>query len=100
MFGGALRCRPGRIGDGDGMAWADAVVAQLTALPEMRLLRATTIVGQYDGNYLVAVERIGELLGPAAPAGLPRARLWHIRAPRVRLSARALERPTILPRHP
>src|SRR5260370_25284508 len=36
MFGGALRCRPGRIGDGDGMAWADTTVAALTALPEVR----------------------------------------------------------------
>src|SRR4029077_228229 len=48
-----------------------------------------------DGNYLTAVERVGELLGPAAPAGLPRQRLWHIRARRVVLAPGALERPLV-----
>ncbi len=94
-FGGALLRRSYRIGDGAGMEWASAVVAELAALPEMRLLPATTVLGHYDGNYLVAAERIGERLGPAAPAGLPRQRLWHIRARRVVLATGALERPLV-----
>jgi sarcosine oxidase subunit alpha len=95
VFGGALLRRSYRIGGGAGMAWADGVVAELATLPEMRLLPATTVTGHYDDNYLVAVERIGEQLGPAAPAGLPRQRLWHIRARRVVLATGALERPLI-----
>ena len=97
VFGGALLRRAYRIGDGAGMAWAEAVVAELAALPEMRLLPATTVTGRYDDNYLVAVERIGEQLGPVAPAGLPRQRLWHIRARRVVLATGALERPIVFP---
>ena len=96
-FGGALLRRGYRIGDDDGAAWAGAIVAALEAMPEVRLLPATTVVGHYDDNYLVAVERLGEQLGPAAPAGLPRQRLWHIRARRVVLATGALERPLVFP---
>ncbi|HEV2335669.1 MAG TPA: sarcosine oxidase subunit alpha family protein [Stellaceae bacterium] len=94
-FGGALLRRRYRIDGGDGKAWADAVVAQLAALPEVRLLSRTTVTGHYDANYLIAVERVGEGLAAAAPAGVPRQRLWHIRARRVVLAAGALERPLV-----
>ena len=94
-FGGALLRRSYRIGDADGRKWAAGVVGELQSLSEVRLLPATTIVGHYDGNYLVAVERVGELFGPAAPSGLPRQRLWHIRARRVVLAAGATERPPV-----
>ncbi len=94
-FGGALLRRPYRIGDRDGAAWVEDVLAQLSELPEVQLLPATTVVGHYDGNYLVAVERVGELLGPAAPSGLPRQRLWHIRARRVVHAGGAVERPFV-----
>jgi sarcosine oxidase subunit alpha len=97
VFGGALRRRAYRIGEGDGAAWAEGVVAELAGLPEVRLLPATTVIGHYDGNYLVAVERVGERLGPGSPAGLPRQRLWHIRARRVVLATGALERPLVFP---
>jgi sarcosine oxidase subunit alpha len=95
MFGGALLRRDYRIGDDSGMAWAESAVAELASMPQVRLLPATTVVGHYDGNYLVAAERVGELIGPAAPALLPRQRLWHIRARRVVLATGALERPLV-----
>jgi sarcosine oxidase subunit alpha len=97
VFGGALLHRAYRIEGGDGAAWAAGVVGQLRAMPEVRLLPATTVTGHYDGNYLVAVERVGERLGPNSPAGLPRQRLWHIRAGRVVLATGALERPLVFP---
>ena len=59
--------------------------------------RETTVLGYYDDNYLIAAERVGERLGPAAPAGLPRQRLWHIRARRVVLATGAIERPPVFP---
>jgi sarcosine oxidase subunit alpha len=92
VFGGALLRRPYRLGDADGAAWAAGVIAELSALPEVRLLPDTTVVGLYDGNYAIAVEQVGDRLGPAAPSGLPRQRLWHIRARRVVLATGALER--------
>ena len=96
-FGGGLRCRPARIGEADGMEWARDAVAALGAMPEVRLLPETTVLGYYDDNYLIAAERVGERLGPAAPAGLPRQRLWHIRARRVVLATGAIERPLVFP---
>src|SRR3954452_24789137 len=96
-FGGGLRCRPARIGETDGMEWARDAVAALGAMPEVRLLSETTVLGYYDDNYLIAAERVGERLGPAAPAGLPRQRLWHIRARRVVLATGAIERPLVFP---
>ncbi len=97
VFGGALLRRFYRIGDGEGAQWAAGAVAELATMPELLLLPETTVTGLYDGNYLVAVERVGERLGPAAPAGLPRQRLWHIRARRIVLATGALERPPVFP---
>ena len=95
LFGGALLRRSYRVGDSEGTGWAAATVAELEAMPEVRLLPDTTILGHYDDNYLIAAERVGEALGPAAPPGLPRQRLWHIRARRVVLATGALERPLV-----
>src|SRR5438132_1575481 len=92
LFGGALLRRSYRVGDGEGTAWAAAAIPELQAMPEVRLLPGTTVLGHYDDNYLIAAERVGEGLGPAAPPGLPRQRLWHIRARRVVLATGALER--------
>src|SRR5260370_31013036 len=39
-FGGALLRRPHRIGGEDGLTWAEETVAELAALPEVRLLPA------------------------------------------------------------
>ncbi len=95
IFGGALLRRSYRIGDSDGLAWVNETVAELDAMPDVRQLPGTTVTGHYDGNYLIAVERVGETLGPTAPLGLPRQRLWHIRAGRVVLATGAIERPLV-----
>ena len=91
LFGGALLRRAYRIGEADGTAWTASVVAELSRMAEVKLLPATTVLGHYDDNYFVAAERVGDLLGPGAPAGLPRLRLWHIRAQHIVLATCALE---------
>ncbi|WP_220503342.1 2Fe-2S iron-sulfur cluster-binding protein [Microbispora sp. H10885] len=77
--------RPGR-------AWASAEIAALAALPETRVLRRTTVIGHYDDNYVVAVERRTNHLGAAAPPGMARERVWRIRAKRVVLATGGHER--------
>ncbi|GAA1010875.1 2Fe-2S iron-sulfur cluster-binding protein [Acrocarpospora pleiomorpha] len=69
-----------------------------TAPPELvgaetRVLGRTTVVGYYDDNYLVAVERRAGHLGFGALAGVARERVWRIRAKRVVLATGAQERP-------
>ncbi|MFI7149089.1 FAD-dependent oxidoreductase [Nonomuraea sp. NPDC050022] len=76
-----------------GAEWAATMAAALEDLPEVRVLRRTTVFGYYDDNYLVAVERRTNHLGGAAPAAVARERVWRIRARRVVLATGAHERP-------
>ena len=62
-----------------------------TRLEGVRLRHRTTVVGYYDDNFVVAVERWTSHLGPAAPEQA-RERLWRIRADRVVLATGAHER--------
>ncbi len=73
--------------------WVGQVVAELAGLPEVRLLPRTTVVGYYDHNYLIAIERRTSHLGAAAPAWVARERMWRIRAAQVVLATGAHERP-------
>ncbi|HEX3860405.1 MAG TPA: sarcosine oxidase subunit alpha family protein [Stellaceae bacterium] len=97
LMGGVLLRRAYRIGEDAAQLWAAETLAELKTLPSVRLLPNTTILGLYDGNYLIAAERVGEALGRAAPVALPRQRLWHIRAARVVLATGALERLLVFP---
>jgi len=97
FFGGTLLHRAYRIGDSDGAVWVGDAVAELEMMPEVQLLPETTVTGLYDDNYAIAAERLGESLGPTAPLGLPRQRLWHIRARQVVLATGASERPLVFP---
>ncbi len=60
------------------------------------LLPRTTAFGWYPGGMIGLLERVTDHL--AAPArGLPRERLWHVRAERVVLATGAIERPLVFP---
>ncbi|GGK45215.1 hypothetical protein Ppa06_00920 [Planomonospora parontospora subsp. parontospora] len=90
---GALPLVSGESAGPPGAEWAAATAAELSRLPEVRVLPRTTVVGHYDGNHLVAVERRTAHLGAAAPAWMARERVWRIRARRVVLATGAHERP-------
>ncbi|MGN9842183.1 2Fe-2S iron-sulfur cluster-binding protein [Nonomuraea sp. H19] len=91
--GGGLLGTPDEVDGLPGAEWAAAAAAHLEGLPEVRVLRRTTVFGYYDDNYLVAVERRTNHLGAAAPADVARERVWRIRARRVVLATGAHERP-------
>ena len=95
VLGGALLGLGYGIDGRDGADWAAAVHARLAALPEMRVLTRTTLFGYYDHNSLAALERRTDHLGPRAPAGVARQRLWHVKARRVVLATGAHERPLV-----
>jgi len=95
-FGGSLLGRSVSLEDTPPAQWADGVLAELRAMPEVRLLARTTVFGYYDQNYLCALERRTDHLGPqAGKSGHARQRLWHIRAGRVVLATGAHERPLV-----
>ncbi|MFQ5955908.1 MAG: 2Fe-2S iron-sulfur cluster-binding protein, partial [Kiloniellales bacterium] len=94
-FGGALLDGGAEIDGGPALDWVAAAVAELEAMAEVRLLPRATVAGYYDHNYLTIVERVADHLGAAAPANLPRQRLWKVRAGQVVLATGAVERPLV-----
>ncbi|MFJ4719801.1 MULTISPECIES: sarcosine oxidase subunit alpha family protein [Streptomyces] len=80
---------------GPDTAWVADVRAALDAAPEAVVLARTTAFGSYDDNYVLALQRRTDHLGAAAPEGVSRRRLWHIRARRVVLATGAHERPLV-----
>ncbi|MEP9399531.1 sarcosine oxidase subunit alpha [Mesorhizobium sp. KR2-14] len=91
-FGGSLRFEAGAAIDGtDGWSWAQAAVAKLSAMDNVRLLSRTTAFGYYAQNFVGLVERVTDHL--ATPdRDLPRERLWQVRAKRMVLATGAIER--------
>ncbi len=74
----------------DGAARVESLLAQLRALPNVTLRRNTMATGLYDHGYLIAREALAD---HDPNAGIPRQRLWRIRAGRVVTATGALERP-------
>ncbi|MEQ9491881.1 MAG: sarcosine oxidase subunit alpha family protein [Alphaproteobacteria bacterium] len=94
-FGGALLADDQRIDSKSGKEWADAKIADLAGLDNVTVLPRTTVVGYYDHNFLTAVERVTDHLGPQDDTSVPRQRFWKIRAKQVVLAQGAIERPLV-----
>jgi methylglutamate dehydrogenase subunit C len=77
-----------------GVEWARATVAELSSLPNVRLMPRTTLFGAYDTGTFGALERVADHV--AVPmAGEPRQRLWRIVAKQTVISQGSMERPII-----
>lgn len=94
ILGGRLNAERLEIGGDPARAWAEAAVAELAGLPNVRVMTRTAVVGVYDGSTYAALEKVADHL-PVPPAGQPRQRLWRIHAPRAVLAAGAVERPLV-----
>ena len=91
-FGGRLNAENLAIGGTSGADWVSAAVAELAALPSVRLMTRTTVIGAFDHGIYGAVERVSDHL--AMPAqGKPRQVLWRIYSQRAILCGGATERP-------
>lgn len=95
QLGGRLLADHGTIDGMAGADWAAGVVAELRALPNVRLMARTSVFGAYDGGVYGALERMG--LHLAAPGRTPRECFWRITARRCILATGALERPIAHP---
>ncbi|MDS9467142.1 sarcosine oxidase subunit alpha family protein [Paracoccus sp. MBLB3053] len=74
----------------NGQALVDALLGELRAMPNVTLRRNTMATGLYDHGYLIAREALAD---HDPNAGIPRQRLWRIRAGHVIIASGALERP-------
>lgn len=90
-LGGRLLSDGGTIGGQAAGEWVASVVAELQALPNVRIMPRTTVTGAYDHGTYGALERVG-LHKPARP-NLPRECFWRIVAKHAVLASGALERP-------
>jgi sarcosine oxidase subunit alpha len=89
-LGGRLNSETHEIDGTPGAIWAKQAEHELKALPNVRIMRRTSVFGLYDGEY-GALERVADHL-PVPPAFTPRQRLWKIVAPETVLAAGAVER--------
>jgi len=93
-LGGRLLDERETIDDASATVWVAAVEAELESLPDVRILRRTTLFGSYDQKAFVAVERVADHL-PEPPPFLPRQRSWRIFSKQTLLTAGSIERPIV-----
>ncbi|MES0825423.1 sarcosine oxidase subunit alpha family protein [Ruegeria sp. SCP11] len=91
-LGGRLNSETMALGDQNASDWAARAVAELSSLPNVRLMPRTTVIGAFDHGIYGAVERTGDHLA-TLPAGKPRQILWRIYTQKALLCAGATERP-------
>ncbi|MEL6799049.1 MAG: sarcosine oxidase subunit alpha family protein [Pseudomonadota bacterium] len=90
-LGGRLLAEDEGVDGLTGPEWVTGVLAELEALPNVRVMTRTTVTGAYDQGTYGALERVAHHLGDAG--GRPLECFWRIVAQRAVLAAGALERP-------
>jgi methylglutamate dehydrogenase subunit C len=90
VVGGRLNSETHEIDGAPGTIWAMRVEEELKTLPNVRVMRRTSVFGTYDGEY-GAVERVADHVA-VPPAFTPRQRLWKIVARETILATGAVER--------
>ena len=91
-FGGRLNSETFAINDDASDVWVQATIAELSAMPNVRMMTRTTVIGAFDHGIYGVVERVSDhLIMPIA--GKPRQILWRIYAAKTILAAGATERP-------
>ncbi|MEO8855358.1 MAG: FAD-dependent oxidoreductase [Burkholderiaceae bacterium] len=86
-FGGRLVNDGTMVNGKPATAWVEAVIAELRACPEVRVLQRSTVWSYLEHNYLAVLER-----APSDAPGLD-FRNWKIRARQVIIATGAIERP-------
>ena len=92
IMGGRLNAETIEVGGMRGSDWAVATVAELSGMPNVRLMPRTTVTGAYDGSTYAALQRVSHHMAQA-PANVPLETFWRIVASRTILAGGAIERP-------
>jgi len=91
-FGGALL---GSSNNEEAKSTISDALVELEQNDNVRLFRRTTATGYYDYNYITALEKVTDHLGPGNGGDAPRQRFWKIRAKQVVIAAGSIERPLV-----
>ncbi|RWB73482.1 MAG: sarcosine oxidase subunit alpha [Mesorhizobium sp.] len=94
VLGGRLLADGGTIDGLPAAEWVARAVAELEAMPDVRIMTRTSLFGVYDGGTYGAIERVNDHL-PVPPEHQVRQRLWRIVAKRCVVAAGAIERPIV-----
>ena len=89
-LGGRLNGESHSLDDMPATGWINSLEAEFASLPNLRIMRRTTVFGAFDHGIYGAVERVSDHL--AAPGAGVRQTLWRITARRTVLAAGATER--------
>ncbi len=90
LLGGRLHMEQMEIGGASSSTWAEQTIAELSSMPNVRIMPRTTIYGAYDHGTFGALERKTDHL--KSSNGKPRQVLWRIYSKRSVLAAGATER--------
>jgi sarcosine oxidase subunit alpha len=93
-FGGRLVCERREINGEPADVWLASALAELRALPDVRLMPRTMVFGVYDQGTYGALERVGDHLAEPLPHR-PRQRYWQIVAKQAVLASGAIQRPLV-----
>ncbi len=73
--------------------WSAATGAKLYAAENVHVLNRTTVVGHWHHNFVMLFERVADHDPALLSQGVPRHRLWKVRAHQVILATGSIERP-------
>ena len=73
--------------------WAAGKAAKLYAADNVHVLNRTTVVGHWHHNFVMLFERVADHDPALLSQGVPRHRLWKVRAQQVILATGSIERP-------
>ncbi|MCG8670373.1 MAG: NAD(P)/FAD-dependent oxidoreductase, partial [Pseudomonadales bacterium] len=95
--GGSLLGDPDVRIDGEAAwTWLARALTELAERDNVTVLSRTTAIGYYHQNMVALAQRMTDHIA-APPEGLPRERLWHVRARTVILAQGTIERPLVFP---
>ena len=95
-MGGSLLWNGATIDGKPGYEWARQQVAELEAMPNVRVVPRCTVTSYLDHNFVAAAERVSDHLPLSEQEKAPiRQRFWKIRAAHVVVAAGSIERPLL-----
>ncbi len=74
------------------LGWVAEQAAALARADNVHVMTRTTVIGHYHHNYLMVLERLADHDPALAEKGVPRHRLWKVRAGKVIVASGASER--------